>query len=178
MVLEIHTEYDIPHLEELQRVLSAAVNPEAAKKSKKTYFLLGMVMMIAGVVLLMVSETPLVSSAIMAVLGIVCMERGVNFFKYAAKNIRRKMNRDFTGNDYILDELGIRVENVTGVLEFAYADCDRLLETNQNIYIMLNDGQGLILDKTNVVGGTAEELRTWLEENCQKNLEKIDMKSK
>ena len=178
MVLEIHTDYDVAHLEELQRVLSKAVNPEIAKKTKRTCFLVGAAMLITGVVLLMISEKPLMSSAVMAVLGIFCMERGVNYFKHSAKSIRRKMNRNFTGNDYILDELGIRIENVTGVLEYTYEDCERLLETNKNIYIMLKDGQGLILDKNNLTGGSVEQLRTWLEENCKKQLEQVDVSKK
>ncbi len=178
MVLEIHTDYDIAHLEELQRVLSIAVNPEVAKTVKKKCMMLGGIMMAVGVVLLMVSEKPLVSTAIMVVLGFFCMERGINYFKHSAKSIRRKMNPAFTGNDYILDELGIRIENVTGVLEYTYEDCERLLETDKNIYIMLKDGQGLILDKNNLQGGSVEQLCTWLEENCKKQLERIDLSGK
>lgn len=178
MVLEIHTDYDIAHLEELQRVMSIAVNPEIAKSVKKKCMMLGGIMVAVGLVLLMVSEKPLVSTAVMVVLGLFCMERGVNYFKHSAKSIRRRMNPAFTGNDYILDELGIRIENVTGVLEYAYADCDRLMETDKNIYIMLNDGQGLILDKSKLEGGSVEQLRTWLEENCQKQLEHIELSGK
>ena len=178
MVLEIHTDYDIAHLEELQRVLSVAVNPEVAKKVKKKCIMLGAIMVLSGVVLLMVSEKPLVSTVVMVALGLFCMERGVNYFKHSAKAIRRKMNHAFTGNDYILDELGIRIENVTGVLEYTYEDCERLLETEKNIYIMLKDGQGLILDKNNLQGGSVEQLRSWLEDNCKMQLELVDVKSK
>ena len=40
---------------------------------------------------------------------------------------------------------------------------------------MLNDGQGLILDKKNVSGGSVEQLRTWLQDKSGKQLEWMEL---
>ena len=178
MVLEIHTDYDAAHLEELQRVLSQTVNPEIAKSSKRSCYIAGGLAVVAGVGLMVAMHKVMAMAMVIVGLGLFCLERGVNYFKHAGKSVRRRMNPAFTGNDYILDELGIRVENVTGVLEYNYEDCDRLLETEKNVYIILNDGQGLILDKNNLQGGSVEQLHTWLEENCKKQLEFVELKGK
>lgn len=178
MTLEIHTDYDVAHLTELQHVMSTAVNPGVAKSMIRSCYLAGVIAVVAGIALMIMAQKVMVMSLIIIGLGVYCLERGVNYFKHAGKSIRRRMNPGFTGNDYIVDELGIRVENLTGVLEYRYEDCDRLLETRDNIYMMMKDGQGLILDKYNMEGGSPEQLRTWLEDNCQKKLEYFDLGKK
>lgn len=178
MTLEIHTDYDAAHLAELQQVLSTAVNPQAAESMKRSCYAAGVVAVVAGIGLMIMAQKVMVMSLIIIGMGLFCLERGWNYFKHAGKSLRRRMDPAFTGNDYILDELGIRVENVSGVLEYSYEDCDRLLETKQNIYMMMKDGQGLILDKQNLEGGSVEQLSAWLEENCQKQSELISLNKK
>lgn len=178
MVLELHTDYDLAHLEELQRVMSKAVNSQIARSTKRIYYACG------GFVLALVLGITAwtgefkISGVLLALLGAFCIERGVNYYKHTAEGVRKRMSAAFTGNDYILDELGVRVENAMGVIEYNYSDCTRLLETNGNIYALFNDGQGLILDKGNVKGGSAEDLRRWLEKNCGKKLEWVDLAAK
>ena len=110
--------------------------------------------------------------------GIFLLDQGSRYFLHNAKKIRKSMSPAFTGNDYIVDELGIRIDNALNSSEYKYEDCDRLLETENNIYVMLTDGQGLIMDKKNVSGGSVEQLRSWLQEKSGKQLEWIDLSLK
>ena len=47
--------------------------------------------------------------------------------------------------------------------QYPYDACHRLLETERNLYYILQNGQGLILDKANLKGGSVDELRAWME---------------
>ena len=175
MTLEIRTEYDIPHLEELQRVLSIAVNPEIARSTQKRNKTLGMLLLCGCVVLLIMVEKISFFALGVGAAGIFLLDQGHRYFLHNAKKIRKSMSSAFTGNDYIVAELGIRVDNALNSSEYKYEDCDRLLETEGNIYVMLNDGQGLILDKKNVSGGSVEQLRTWLQDKSGKQLEWMEL---
>ena len=47
-------------------------------------------------------------------------------------------------------------------------NCAYLMETENNFYFVASDGQGLMIDKHHLRGGTADELRAWLEEKSGK----------
>ncbi len=178
MTLEIRTEYDIPHLEELQRVLSIAVNPEIAKSTQKRNKTVGMIMLCVCVLMLIAVEKLSFFALGVGAAGIFLLDQGRRYFLHNAKKIRKSMSPAFTGNDYILDELGIRIDNELNSSEYRYDAVERLLETAGNIYVMLNDGQGLILDKSRVSGGSVEDLRSWLQDNSGKQLEQVELPDK
>ena len=48
--------------------------------------------------------------------------------------------------------------------KYPYENCGWLYETAGNFYYLLVTGQGLIFDKANLHGGTADQLRALLEE--------------
>lgn len=175
MTLEIRTEYDIPHLEELQRVLSIAVNPEIARSTQKRNKTLGLLLLAGCVVVMVLMEKISFFGLGLGAAGLFLLDQGRRYFLHNAKKIRKTMSPAFTGNDYIVDELGIRIDNALNSSEYKYEDCDRLLETENNVYVMLTDGQGLIMDKKNVSGGSVEQLRSWLQEKSGKQLEWIDL---
>ena len=45
------------------------------------------------------------------------------------------------------------------------------MEAERSIYVFLESGRGLILDKSNLMGGSVEELRALLQEKTGKPLE-------
>ena len=97
----------------------------------------------------------------------VCMEKS-----------EKKMPQIFTGNDYTIDEMGLQIINALGTAEYAYEDCSRLVETENNLYLIMKDNQGMILDKANIEGGSVDELRTYLLEHCSVELEKMEFPKK
>lgn len=175
MALTLHTEYDVAHLEELQRVVSAATNPAMAKATIQKNLVIGVVALLASVgIITMIGFG--VTAIVLAVLGLYLLWRGTFFYKACGRDLRKKMDKEFTGNDYVLEEDVIQVTSPVGSKECSYEDCIRLLETNRNIYMLMEDGQGLILDKFTLEGGTEKELRALLEEKTGKTLEWMDRK--
>lgn len=60
---------------------------------------------------------------------------------------------------------------------YLYAQYQQLLEAEHSIYVIMEDGRGLMLDKANVRGGTVEEMRTWLVEKCGKPMTWVGRKA-
>lgn len=175
MALKLRTEYDVAHLEELQRVVSTATNPAMAKATIQKNLVIGVVALLASVgVITMIGIG--ITAIVLAVMGLYLLWRGTFFYKACGRDLRKKMDKEFTHNDYVLEDDFIQVSSPVGSKECSYEDCTRLLETNRNIYMMMEDGQGLILDKFNLEGGTEEELRALLEEKTGKTLEWMDRK--
>ena len=175
MALKLRTEYDVAHLEELQRVVSTATNPAMAKATIQKNLVIGVVALLASVgVITMIGIG--ITAIVLAVMGLYLLWRGTFFYKACGRDLRKKMDKEFTHNDYVLEDDFIQVSSPVGSKECSYEDCTRLLETNQNIYMMMEDGQGLILDKFNLEGGNEEELRALLEEKTGKTLEWMDRK--
>ena len=99
MTLEIRTEYDIPHLEELQRVLSVAVNPEIARSTQKRNKTLGLLLLAVCVVLMVALEKISFFGLGVGAAGLFLLDQGRRYFLHNAKKIRKSMSPAFTGND-------------------------------------------------------------------------------
>ena len=63
------------------------------------------------------------------------------------------------------------VTNAKDGVQYRYDTCLRLFETEGNLYFIMQDGQGLILDKASVKGGTADQMKIWMEEKSGKKAE-------
>lgn len=178
MAFEIRTEYDAAHLEELQRVLDQAMERGIGAMAKKKHYLLGGVMLVAGAIIATQGGLQSIFGVLSCGAGIYVIDHGRRYFTYMARKIRKQMPPAFTGNDYTIDEMGIQIINAIGTAEYGYEDCSRLIETDNNLYLIMKDDQGMILDKSNVEGGSAEELRTHLIERCSAKLEKMEFPKK
>lgn len=175
--IRTHTEYDFKHVEELQRVVSKAMAAKVARRNRVSNLLWGAVGLLAAV-LIAVQTTHWIIAGILGALSLFLIARGVFFYQFVALGVRHTMDKGITGSDYILEKSYMLVINDKGSNQFAYADCDRLLETEGNLYYITKDGQGLILDKANLKGGTVDDLRAWMEEKCGKKIEWMGKKPK
>ena len=174
MAFEIRTEYDAAHLEELQWVLDQALERNIGAMAKTRHYLLGGVMIAAGALFATQGGFQIAFGVLLCGVGLHVIDRGRRYFMYMASKIRKKMPLAFTGNDYTIDEMGIQIINAIGTAEYAYEDCSRLVETEKNLYLIMKDNQGVILDKSNIEGGSVEELRAYLIEHCSEELEKME----
>lgn len=171
--MRTHTEYDVAHLEELQRVVDKAVRPGAMKKTRFVNLGWGLVCLAAAGVAAMMNSGP-VLLVFLGVLALFFLVRGALVYRFTAMGIRQSMDKNITGSDYVLEKEALQVTNAKTANRYAYIDCARLLETEKSLYFMLAGGQALILDKGNLKGGSVDALRTWMEEKCQKPVEQLD----
>lgn len=173
MAFEIRTEYDEIHLEELQKVLDRALERGIDSMAKRQHYILAGALVAGGIAIATQGGLRIAFGLLLCGTGAYIFDHGRRYFMYMSRKIRKKMDPAFTGNDYIVDDMGMQIINALGSTEYEYEDCTRLIETEENIYLIMKDGQGMILDKSNVEGGSVEELMNYLKERCNPEFEKM-----
>ncbi len=168
--MKTHTDYDFAHVEELQRVVGGAVTQSATRRSRITSLAMGAVMLVIAVLLAVRgSHWGLIGAA--GAVALFFAARAVFYYPFVAFGVMQGMDKSITGSDYLLEKSWMLVTNPKGSSQYPYEKCHRLLETEKNLYFIMKSGQGLILDKDNLKGGTPEELRAWMEKKCGKKAE-------
>ena len=168
--MKTHTEFDLEHLEELQRVITSEMNARAVKRSRTFNIAWGSLSLACAGLALWQTHS-VVSAVILVILGTIFLCRGIFYYKLAAMGIRMTMAKSSVSSDYILEKSWLLAMDAQGSHQFPYDQCDRLLETENNLYYIMKDGQGLMLDKLNLKGGSQDDLRAWMEEKCGKKVE-------
>lgn len=163
--IRTHTEYDYEHLLELQRVLGRSLSRAKTVRQRLINIGLG-ALAIAFAVGLAVMEKHVFFVILLGALGLYFIVWGLFFFQFAAMATLRALKDSQTASDCFLERNFLLMTNAQGTdgQQYRYEDCLRLFETEGNLYFILKDGQGVVLDKANVKGGTVDQLRTWLEE--------------
>lgn len=163
--LRIRTEYTFELLEELQRVVGEVFTGKKIRRRRALLMAAGLILAAAGL-LLAVRFEKVVSAVILCLWGVILIGWSVLFFSVRAWQAGKLMGKGAQVNDYTLEKTDILAFQGGRSARYPYTDCDRLLETERCLYVILKSGQGLMLDKEHVQDGTAEELRAWLEEKC------------
>ena len=164
-----YTDYDLAHLEELQRVVCTNFRPKESHRTRMFNIVAGIGFEVFALVMLIRQKVP--AAIFFMLFGAFMVTRGILFYRFLALGVRQRMDKAVNGSEYILEKSYMLVINSRGSNQYSYSRCDRLLETENNIYFILEGGQGLLLDKNNLKGGSVEELRAWMGEKCQKSIE-------
>ena len=160
--LRTSTEYDLPHLEELQRVVCRVIDRSAVRRHRTNSLLLCGCGLAMAYIALARGWFPAVS-ALCAAVGVFFAVRFLFAYRFMAKTALRQMDKSAARCDYALEKARITVYSASGSTQYPYGKCSALLEAERCLYVILEDGQGLALDKANVTGGTPEDLRAFLE---------------
>jgi len=165
--MRTHTEYDYQHLLELKRVLSRALTRKRTTRQRAANLGLGLFALALAAVLV-VFQKNWAFVILLTVVGLYFLVWGVFYFQLAALMTLRSLTPKTDKSDYILEKNYLLSTNGRDGQQYRYETCLRLLETEGNLYFLMEDGQGLLLDKANLKGGTVDQLRAWMEEKTGK----------
>ena len=170
--MRTHTEYDHQHLTELQRVLGSSLTRSRVLHRRVANTALGVAALVLAVALA-VLRTEWICVVLPAGIGLYFLAWGLFQFQLAALATLRALKPSQTSCNCFLERSYLLMTNADGVdgQQYRYEDCLRLFETEGNLYFILKDGQGVVLDKANLKGGTVDQLRTWMEEKTGKKAE-------
>lgn len=164
--LRTTTNYQFNRLEELQRVVAKAITPKQTFRQRAVMLGAGGVSAGCGLVLLMMFDL-LIPAILCLAIGLFLLTWGVFFYPLRAWTAGRAMGgKQRIVNEFVLEKANILVYLGESSARYPYTDCSRLLEAELALYVILKDGKGLMLDKENIKGGSADDLRAWLEEKC------------
>lgn len=170
------TTYDFEQLEELQRVASKTFAESKTKLQRGWNMACGIFCGCLGMYLTVNGYNAIVALLCTA-LGLWMLVRYFFFFQLLAWNVHRSMKNKNRENEFLFEEDHILARQKTESTKYPYEDCAHLLETRRNFYfIMESTGQGLMIDKTKLRGGSEEELRAFLEKKSGKTAEFVKVK--
>lgn len=173
--IKTRTDYDQEHLEDLQRVGAKTFARRKSLSKRILLLALGSLLLGTGLVLA-VWRGSVFRTLLCGVLGALLLVWGIFFYTVEAWTAGKAMGKRRDGNEFTFEKDYILVVQGVNSSRYPYADCSQLLETRTNFYVMLKNGQGIMLDKANVRGGTVDELRAWLVDKCCKKVEWIGSK--
>ncbi len=173
--LRTRTEYTQERLEELQRVMGQIFAKKQNRRKRGGLFLVGGLCLAGAVVVAALYRKPLFP-ALLALWGAAMLFRGAFFYPLWARKAKKGMGAKTQVSEFVFEKADVLAFQNGKTAKYPYADCIRLLETRQCFYMIQSDGQGMMLDKENVRGGTADDLRVWLEEKCEKISEWVGKK--
>ena len=96
--------------------------------------------------------------------GVALCGWSVFFYTISAWGAGRSMPKIRSSADFRFERDAVVVNQGQESAKYPYENCGWLYETAGNFYYLLVTGQGLIFDKANLHGGTADQLRALLEE--------------
>lgn len=165
--MKARTDYDFDHLLDLQRV--------GAKTGGKQWMLFrrGIILVAAvacaalGVSILTTTQGNLAQALVYFLLAVVLGGMFCFFHHYSAWRIKKKIGKKKVPDEFVFGDYGVDITRGSESAHYPYADCDKLLETELAFYLFHHRGKGLVISKSQIEGGTPDDLRSLLEDKCQ-----------
>ncbi len=170
--MRTRTEYTFDALVELQRVVCKNLAAKQTARRKFVSLVWGTCCLGMGVY--MVSHGYNAFLAILLLIpGVLCMLRYVFFYHMLAWGASRKMSEEQSVNDFYFEPGHILAKQGKSSAVYPYSKCSQILETGHSLFFIMEDGQGLMLDKGNLKGGSVDELRAWLVDKTGKTVRNV-----
>ena len=173
--MRTRTEYDFERMMELQRVVSKVLTPKATAGKKASYFLWSMLGLGVGAYLIAKGGNAYISSACI-LMGLILLVRVYFFYHLMAWRATRMMKKEDTVHEFQFEAGQSLAWQGQESAKYPYEQCAKLLETAKSFYFLMDNGQGLMMDKAGLKGGSVDELRAFLEQKTKKPAEKVKVK--
>jgi len=173
--MRTRTEYSFERLMELQRVVSKVLAPKQTLSKKISYLAWGMLGLGVGAYLYAGGGNPYISAACI-IMGAILTIRFYFFYHLMAWNAGRVMKKADRIHEFQFEADHILAWQGQNSAKYPYSQCSNLLETPNSFYFLMENGQGLMLGKEDLKGGSVDELRALLEQKTGKTAEKVKIK--
>ena len=168
----VHTQLDYPQLLEMHRVVDGVLAPNCLRKKQRFNISVAIIDVAVGAFCFQASRQIWVA-VLFGVLAALFLAAGIFYFRIAALTAKRQMDKRTFSTDYTFDDEEMRGVNARGEAHYPYENCSRLVETEGNLYFVTARGEVVMLAKGGLQGGTAEELREFLQEKCGRTVETV-----
>ena len=165
--MKARTDYDFAHLVDLQRV-------EAQTKNKRWLLFRRGILLVAAVGSAFLGVTILTSTdenpglaMVYFVLAVILAGMFCFFSHYSAWRIKRKIGKQKVVDEFVFGDYGVDITRGPQSVRYPYSDCDTLMETELAFYLFHHRGKGMAISKSQIQGGSPDDLRSLLEEKCQ-----------
>ena len=170
--MKTRTIYTFPSLVELQKVASKALAPKQTLRKKAFSLAWGSCCLGMGVFMI-AHDYSVLLALLLAIPGAVLMLRYIFFYQFLALGARLAMKEEQMENVFEFEGDRIIARQGENSAKYPYKTCAAILETDKSLYFITEKGQGLMLDKGHLQGGSVDELRTFLESKTGKKTTKL-----
>ena len=101
--MKIHTELDLAHLIESQKLVDKILVPHCLRKTRILNFSWGIGSLLTGILCFQVMGQPLVGVVLLVVAALLIL-RGIFVYHMVAMGSRRRMDKNAVSNDYIVEK--------------------------------------------------------------------------
>ena len=157
-------------MEELQRVAGKTFAKTEVRNRRAMAAAVGAILLAGGAGTAFWNG-PAVWAALVCLTGTVILLWSIFYYPFTGWASCRSLGKAREPSDFFLEKREILLTQSNGQARFPYTECDRLIEMERHLFLIMNNGQGLILNKANLMGGSVEELRAFLKEKTGKPLE-------
>lgn len=161
------TQYDYAHLLDLRRVAAKTVEKKETMIRRAMVLVLALICAGVGVAVITGQNGTAGQGAIYFLLGAILLGVFVLYDHFSAWRIKQKTRRNQVPDQFTFGPYGVDITRGEQSVHYQYSDCDILYETELALYLFHHRGKGLVISKGQIQGGTPEELRSWLEGQCQ-----------
>ena len=173
--MRTRTEYSFERLMELQRVVSKTLAPKETLRKKASYLAWGTLGLGVGAYMSAGGGNPYLSGACL-LMGFILLVRFYFFYHLMAWNAGRVMKKKDKVHEFRFESDHILALQGQNSAKYPYKQCGELLETPNSFYFIMDNGQGLMLDKAGLHGGSVDELRELLEQKTGKTAQNVNIK--
>ena len=168
----VHTDLDYPRLLEMHRVVDGVLAPGCLRKKQRFNISVALIDVAVGAFCFQASRQIWVA-VMFGALAALFLAAGIFYFRIAALTAKRQMDRRTFSTDYTFRDGEMTGANARGEAHYPYENCGRLVETEENLYFVTARGEVVMLAKSGLQGGTAEQLREFLREKCGREIETV-----
>lgn len=165
--MKARTDYDFAHLVDLQRIAGQTGDKQWIMIKRGIVLAAAVGCAFLGVTILTSTDGNLVQAMIYFLLAVVLGGMFCFFHHYSAWRIKRKIGKKKVPDEFVFGDYGVDITRGSESAHYPYADCDKLLETELAFYLFHHRGKGLVISKSQIEGGTPDDLRSLLEDKCQ-----------
>ena len=173
--MKTRTIYTFPSLVELQKVASKALAPKETLRKKAFSLAWGSCCLGMGVFMI-AHDYSVLLALLLVIPGTVLMLRYVFFYQLLALGARLAMKEEQLENVFEFEGDRIIARQGENSAKYPYKQCGELLETPNSFYFIMDNGQGLMLDKAGLQGGSVDELRELLKQKTGKTAQNVNIK--
>ena len=170
--MKTQTEYTFDSMVELQRIVCRHMAPQQTLRRKIVHLVWGTCCLGMGVYMVTHGYNAILA-ILLLVPGLISMIQYVFFYQMMAWNATRRMKDEQSVNEFHFDANHILAKQGKNSAVYSYSKCARILETENSFFFIMEDGQGLMLSKEHLKGGSVDELRTLLESKSGTTAEKV-----
>lgn len=167
------TDYNQRALSAMNRLACATVLKKKSMTTRSFCYVLGIVGLATGIFVYLRIPDKQTIGTICLLYGIILMAVGFKWNRFQAWTSGKMLSPNTVQYTYSFDEDALTVISDAGTSRFAYSRFESAAEDDEWFMLFLDNKHGVIVDKNGFSAGSAEELRTLIQQTMKLPIDRV-----